>query len=301
MKRVLAGILLLAAMFALAACTDPSATEPSPTQAPTAPPTEAPTEPPTQPVDPLAQLRTEGWLEPEREDMADIQWLSETGYIFLLFLEPEGEFDGFADISYIDEEDNLIPICGGNWRLREGKLFLELEGYDPEQPSVRGEFFVLCQENALVIAPAQEQTLPFFREAQTTARLTVKPQKSYYEYLLENAWDYPQKRDLTQTGWMSYDGYALLLSEENGGTARLFRVQEDGTYVGAFLGSWSYREGILELELYHAANPGITVEGAFPVLMLDGQLALFRTAEGRGLPYFAQDQEYDMFRNPEND
>ena len=49
MKRVLAGILLLAAMFALAACTDPSATEPTPTQAPTAPPTEAPTEAPTEP------------------------------------------------------------------------------------------------------------------------------------------------------------------------------------------------------------------------------------------------------------
>ena len=112
----------------------------------------------------------------------------------------------------------------------------------------------------------------------------------------------PELEELADTFWLSIDSYGLELKDDsesgnNGGSAALYDVDEIGAYTHSYSGSWSYEDGLLHLSLAPVRG-GQPVEGSFPVLILDGELWISRTANGTGLPHFYSDTLADILEQP---
>ena len=123
-----------------------------------------------------------------------------------------------------------------------------------------------------------------------------------YAYAISQGGQIPEFSELVDTFWLSWSGYALELMDDsvpgdNSGTAVIYDVDEIGAYTESYSGSWSYEDGWLYLSLVPVGN-GYLVDDSFPVLMLDGELLIGRTANGTGLPHFYADTLLDTLEQP---
>ena len=123
-----------------------------------------------------------------------------------------------------------------------------------------------------------------------------------YAYAISQGWHLPEFSELMDTFWLSWSGYALELTDDsipgdNGGWAKIYDVDEIGAYTESYSGSWCYEDGMLYLSLVSVGN-GYLVDDSFPVLMLDGELRIGRTANGTGLPHFYADMMMDTLEQP---
>jgi len=124
-----------------------------------------------------------------------------------------------------------------------------------------------------------------------------------YMDAVSQGWQVPELSQLMNTFWLSWNGYALELADDsvpgdNGGWAKLYDVDEIGAYTESYSGSWQYEDGLLYLSLVPANGNGVFVDDSFPVLMLDGELRIGRTANGTGLPHFYADTLMDTLEQP---
>ena len=126
-------------------------------------------------------------------------------------------------------------------------------------------------------------------------------EKSAYEYALDNDWVVPDTSFLTHHLWESDFGYQLDLYyapyEHYDGEAYLMVHNEDGDYVILYDGAWGYVDGRLHLKLWDFASGETVLEEAFPILSDpygEGWVAIYRTEDGVGLPYFDEFMECDQ-------
>ena len=125
-----------------------------------------------------------------------------------------------------------------------------------------------------------------------------------YAYAVSQGWEIPEFSQLSDTLWLSqWNAYALELFEDavpgnNGGWAMIYDVDDIGAYTESHSGSWIYADGLLSLSLVPLHGDGVFVDDSFPVLMLDGELRIGRTATGTGLPHFSSDTLMDTLQQP---
>ena len=155
---------------------------------------------------------------------------------------------------------------------------------------------ILIKQNYFLLDGAPTVSYEYFR------RVTGNTE-SPYDYAQSEGWQAPELSQLTDTFWLSWSGYALELMDDgtpgdNGGWAKLYDVDEIGAYTESYSGYWQYEEGLLHLSLVPAKGNGVFVDDSFPVLMLDGELRIGRTANGTGLPHFSSDMLMDTLEQP---
>ena len=125
-----------------------------------------------------------------------------------------------------------------------------------------------------------------------------------YAYAISQGWGVPELSDLSDTLWLSqWNAYALELFEDsvpgnNGGWAMIYDVDDIGAYTESYSGSWTYTDGMLCLSLVPLHGDGFFVGDSFPVLILDRELRIGRTANGTGLPHFYADTLMDTLEQP---
>jgi len=125
-----------------------------------------------------------------------------------------------------------------------------------------------------------------------------------YAYAISQGWEIPELSQLSDTLWLSqWNAYALELFEDavpgnNGGWAMIYDVDDIGAYTESYSGSWTYADGQLSLSLVPLHGDGIFVDDSFPVLILDDELRIGRTANGTGLPHFYADTLMDTLQQP---
>ena len=155
---------------------------------------------------------------------------------------------------------------------------------------------ILIKQNYFLLDGAPSVSYEYFR------RVTGNTE-SPYEYALSEGWRVPELPQLMDTFWLSRSGYALELADDSvpgdkGGWAKLYDVDEIGAYTESYSGYWQYEDGLLHLSLVPANGNGVFVDDSFPVLMLDGELRIGRTANGIGLPHFYSDMLMDTLEQP---
>lgn len=155
---------------------------------------------------------------------------------------------------------------------------------------------ILIKQNYFLLDGAPSVSYEYFR------RVTGNTE-SPYEYALSEGWRVPELSQLMDTFWLSRSGYALELADDSvpgdkGGWAKLYDVDEIGAYTESYSGSWQYEDGMLYLSLVPANGNGVFVDDSFPVLTLDGELRIGRTANGTGLPHFYSDMLMDTLEQP---
>lgn len=155
---------------------------------------------------------------------------------------------------------------------------------------------ILIKQNYFLLDGAPSVSYEYFR------RVTGNTE-SPYDYAQSEGWQAPELSQLTDTFWLSWNGYALELMDDgtpgdNGGWAKLYDVDEIGAYTESYSGYWQYEDGLLHLSLVPAKGNGVFVDDSFPVLMLDGELRIGRTENGTGLPHFSSDMLMDTLEQP---
>ena len=155
---------------------------------------------------------------------------------------------------------------------------------------------ILIKQNYFLLDGAPSVSYEYFRRVMGN---TEYP----YDDALPEGWQVPELSQLMDTFWLSWSGYALELADDsvpgdNGGWATVYDVDEIGAYTESYSGSWSYEDGMLHLSLVPANGNGVFVDDSFPVLILDGELRIGRTANGTGLPHFYSDMLMDTLEQP---
>ena len=155
---------------------------------------------------------------------------------------------------------------------------------------------ILIKQNYFLLDGAPSVSYEYFRRVMGNS-------ESPYDYALSEGWQVPELSQLMDTFWLSWSGYALELADDsvpgdNGGWAKLYDVDEIGAYTESYSGYWQYEDGLLHLSLVPAKENGVFVDDSFPVLMLDGELRIGRTATGIGLPHFYSDMLMDTLEQP---
>ena len=155
---------------------------------------------------------------------------------------------------------------------------------------------VLIKQNYFLLDGAPSVSYEYFRRIEGN-------EEDPYAYAASQGWRKPELSELVDTFWLSIGSYALELADnsvpgDNGGWAKIYDVDEIGAYTESYSGSWSYEDGLLHLSLVPANGNGVFVDDSFPVLMLDGELRIGRTANGTGLPHFYADTLMDTLEQP---
>ena len=151
---------------------------------------------------------------------------------------------------------------------------------------------ILIKQNYFLLDGAPTVSYEYFRRVMGNT-------ESPYDDALSEGWQVPELSQLSDTLWLSqWNAYALELFEDavpgnNGGWAMIYDVDEIGAYTESYSGYWQYEDGLLHLSLVPARGDGVFVDDSFPVLMMDGELRIGRTATGTGLPHFYSDMLMD--------
>lgn len=122
-------------------------------------------------------------------------------------------------------------------------------------------------------------------------------EKTAYDNALDYGWTAPDDSFLKNHFWYSDYGYQLELSYDPGqmydGDAWIY---EDDRSGATYQGTWRYADGILHLNMKNNQDSTLVIQGDFPILSNpfgEEWLGIFRTADGKGLPRFYDDMEYD--------
>ena len=155
---------------------------------------------------------------------------------------------------------------------------------------------ILIKQNYFLLDGAPSVSYEYFRRVMGNT-------ESPFDDALSEGWQEPELSQLMDTFWLSWSGYALELADDsvpgdNGGWAKLYDVDEIGAYTESYSGYWQYEDGLLHLSLVPANGNGVFVDDSFPVLMLDDELRIGRTANGTGLPHFYSDMLMDTLVQP---
>ena len=238
-----------------------------------------------------------GWTEVE----GDIQGAEPGSQIIEITTDYEGHYqvsytnNEFPDRSFYSKDmaiidDELYYGCGNNqWYATVDHI-----GFGNTEYSL-----TLLPEGTLLLRQYWE--LEGFRSVAHgwyTRTSGIDP----YTYAISQGWRLPELWELMDTGWVSYLGYAMDLTDDsvpgdNGGRVTIYDVDEIGAYTESYSGTWQYANGYLHLSLVPLGN-GYFVDDSFPVLMLDGELWIGRNSSGLGLPHFYSDTLADVLIQP---
>ena len=250
-----------------------------------------------------------GWTVPDESFRTNHYWQSDSGCLVELDYEPDELYDGWVCIYCDDGYGVYVYWYVGNWRYDDGKLYLRLENVDLVSPVIEGEFPVLMDpygsDWVTIFRDENGVGLPWFEDYIECDELMPAPDDSIspYDYAISEGWRLPELWELVNTNWNSHLGYGLDLlddgvSDDNGGWAKVYDIDEIGAYTESYSGSWRYEDGMLYLSLVPKFEDGYLVNDSFPVLMLDGQLWIGRNSEGFGIPHFPSDMLADVLQQP---
>ena len=203
---------------------------------------------------------------------------------------PDNDF--YNEILMIDLRE-MYPDCGN----REWVADLDYVGpWDTTYTVTLTTDDILIKQNFFLLDGAPSVSYEYFRRVMGNS-------ESPYDYALSEGWQVPELSELMDTFWLSWSGYALELADDsvpgdNGGWAKLYDVDEIGAYTESYSGYWQYEDGLLYLSLVPANGNGVFVDDSFPVMMLDGELRIGRSANGTGLPHFNSDMLMDTLEQP---
>lgn len=238
-----------------------------------------------------------GWTEVED----DINGAEPGSQIIEITTDYEGHYqisyinNENPDWSYYDQEleivyDELYPDCGNNqWFATVNYIGFGGTAYS----------LTLLPDGTLLTRNYWESE--GFRMVSHGWYTRISEQDSY-TYFISQGWRHPDLQELMDTGWISYLGYALDLSDDNvptdnSGWATVYDVDEIGAYTKSHTGFWQYEDKLLHLTLVPVGN-GYVVDDSFPVLMLDDHLWICRSSSGTGLPHFNSDIVSDVLMQP---
>lgn len=252
-----------------------------------------------------SQRLKDGWIVPDETFRADHYFHSDSHYGLELTYNPGELYDGEAAIYEPDASGNYTMAYRGYWRYAEGKLHLDMVSDFDSSIGFRGDFPILLSpygEGYFGIFRTEDGLgLPqFYDDMQADEVLDMGGGPiSPYDYAIFQGWCAPELWELMDSIWISQNAYALDLMDDsvpddNGGIAMIYEIGEGGEYTASYAGSWQYADSMLHLSLSPQHSDGYMVDAAFPVLMLDGELWIGRTADGLGLPHFYQDQLADI-------
>lgn len=254
------------------------------------------------------RYKEQGWVVPEASLLAG-SWQSHFGYVLDLVYEPGQGSDGAAYLYEIDTEGYWLLTHGGNWRLYQGNLELNMRSEKENGDPISCALPVLIDPDWygwLGIGRAEDgAALPYFTGDMDFDELFMlgTDSQSPYDYALSQGWRLPELGELMNTGWLSEGRYAIDLADDsvsgdNGGWVTIYDVGDIGEYTASYSGSWQYEDGMLYLSLVPKFDDGYLVDDSFPVLTMDGKLWIGRNGNGFSLPHFYPDQQMDVLQQP---
>lgn len=249
----------------------------------------------------------QGWYTPDPMALDGGCWQSDYGYVLELSYEPGQFYDGTAMIYDIEYDGTYLPGYSGNWVINRGNLELTLVHVDDDSITVSCALPVLADPYGgfwLGLGAPVEGAFPYFTQYADFDELvpTQDDSQSPYDHYRTQGWRPPELEELTDTFWLSYENYALKLADDSvpgnsGGWATLYDVGAVGEYTESHTGAWDYEDSMLHLSLVPLDN-GVMVDETFPVLTLDGELWIFRSESGLGLPHFSEETMLDVLLQP---
>jgi len=262
----------------------------------------------------------DGWTVPDLDLLKGSIWLSSGGYEIDLFDNPGEFYAGDAYVYKGTEQKNQNGELAmqwnwayeGHWDYRDGYLSLYLNSMTDTDEKIEGAYPVLVDpDNMDLLAVGVDGSgthLPLLEEDRQFLELLLHfddadSYDNFYDYSMSMGWRRPDLAELRESFWLSPGNCALELAADavpdySGGWAKMYDVDEIGAFTESHSGSWHYEDGMLHLSLVPTTDDGALVDEAFPGLILNGELTLFRSENGIGLPYFGECLDSDIFLQP---